>query len=255
MENIAAMNSLVERRLIPPAVAALIEAIGLEDVSPEGMEMVRQIIGLTEGQALLNRLVAKMLATTIIAYDELQAIERDREAQRQAEEGPTEDTIDEDALPPAITPTLEEIQARQVERFDAFIAERGLTREMFDQLPDERRAGLADQFELIQSQQQPEGEEQPQADLTRLKPAGEVDPAQLVGLSEEDKLKLKERVEQEIAAAAALATTDKPQLDHDGDGGAGGSKKGDESTAHKGAVKRRSGKGKRKSRSKAKPKG
>ena len=45
----------------------LTEAVGLDDVEQEALQVVRETVGLTEGQNLVNRIVAKLLTMTIAA--------------------------------------------------------------------------------------------------------------------------------------------------------------------------------------------
>lgn len=189
MENVSAMEDLCTRGMLPPEFKDLVETIGIKEVSAKAIRTINDIIGLTEGQAIINRLMARMLDAILLSAEQAAAIEG------VPADNSTSVDLDLDLDPPAVTEPI--IPPAQVEP------------EAVDpgNQSDEERArqrGL--------TQQPPPPNYTPPADPKPAEP-----------------------------------------LDHDGDGGKGGSLKGEASTAAKGAARKRTP-SKPKAKAKAKPK-
>lgn len=183
MDNTDEMMRLQHRGMLPAGFEKLVEAVGLDDVSDEALKEVRDVVSLTEGQALINRMIAKVL-TTVLATEELASLEqRQRDADAAAQDPANQQT------------NLPESEEEKAARFAAWLeTEKQLTLDEFGALSEPERAILEDEF-------------------------GKIEPPKI------------------------------DPLDHDGDGEKGGSKKGNESTAAKGA-RRRSASGKPKPKAK-----
>lgn len=197
MENVSAMTDLCERGMLPAPFKDLVETIGITEVSDASLRMISDIVGLTEGQAIINRLMARMLDAILLSAEQAASIE--------GVDLPEDE--DNDPIPPLTPPTEPEPIIPPAEPEPASPVNQ----------PDDERAiarGLVGQVE----------------------PVAHTPPA-----------------EPEPAPPAPEPTPPAPHpLDHDGDGGKGGSKPGPESTAAKGAARKRTAKPKAKPKSKAK---
>lgn len=129
MENTDEMARLHGRGLLPRNFGKLVEALGLDDVLPEALDEVRKVAALTEGQNLINRLLAKMLGTII-------------EANRIAGQEEVDEAVDEHVAQHG--PPAEDLEATV--RFAAFLEGKAMTIEEFDALNEAERAIIADEF-------------------------------------------------------------------------------------------------------------
>lgn len=244
MDNTDEMKRLHARGLLPPAFAKLVDAIGLEDVPLEAQDLVRQVIGLTEGQNLVNRLIAKFLGTVLEA-DKIARSQLAQEFAEQPEQAP------------------EPMDIEEAVEFARFLDTKGTTIEEFDALNEAERAILKDEYDhwdhpaeavpatwndrfiawletqQLTTQDYKAKTEREQSDL-RLAFA-EVDtgaadattPPPFSG--DEIPPSVQQQTEQPPEVQPETAPkAQHPQLDHDGDGKDGGSLKGEQSTVRKG---------------------
>lgn len=79
MENVSAMQDLCARGMLPPEFKLLVETIGLEGVSDRAIKILREVVGLTEGQAIINRLMGRMIDSVFLTVDQAATLEAEHE--------------------------------------------------------------------------------------------------------------------------------------------------------------------------------